>query len=68
MPLAVNQILTFIGIVTDSHRTIISEDLLPIQGKLENLIDDTEEGIKDACSAYNCAGILPADSRCPGRW
>ena len=48
MPVAVNQILTFIGIVTASHRTIISEDLLPNPGKLENLIDDTEEGIKDA--------------------
>ena len=56
MPVAVNQILTFIGIVTASHRTIISEDLLPNPGKLENLIDDTEEGIKDACSAYNLSG------------
>ena len=56
MPGAVNQILTFIWIATASHRTIIIEDLLPNPNKLENLIGDTEEGIKDASSAYNLAG------------
>ena len=53
MPVAVNQILTFIGISIASHKTIISEDLLLNPDKLENLIDDTEECIKDAWLVYN---------------
>ena len=53
MPVTVNQILTYLGIDTAAHRTIISADLMPNPGKLENLLDETEEGIKDTCLSYN---------------
>ena len=53
MPVTVNQILTYLGIDTAAHRAIISADLMPNPGKLENLLDETEEGIKDTCLSYN---------------
>ena len=53
MPININQILTFIGVGSTAHRTIISQDMLPALDRLENLLDETEEGIRDTCVQYN---------------
>ena len=53
---SVNQILIFIYVFTTSHRNIINEELLSSQDKLDHLLDDTEEGINNACLAYNQVG------------
>ena len=53
MPVNINQILNFIGVGSTAHRTIISQDMLPALDRLENLLDETEDGIRDTCVQCN---------------
>ena len=46
-------ILTQLGVSTAAHRTTISDDILPAPGLLENLLDETENGIVETCAGYN---------------
>ena len=64
MPVNINQILTFIGVGSAAHRAIISQDMLPAPDRLENLLDETEEGIRDTCVQYN-RGTDPDRFRVP---
>ena len=48
-----NDILVWCGVNTVARRTAIIEDLMPATDGLENLSDESEEVLKDACKAYS---------------
>ena len=47
------QILTYVGITAAAQRTVVIADLMPNPEKLGSLLDETKEGIEDACASYN---------------
>ena len=53
MVLSIANILTQLGVSSLAQRTTISDDILPSPGLLENLLDETENGIVETCAGYN---------------
>ena len=53
MVLTMQQTLTHIGITVAAQRAAVIEDLLPNPDKLGSLLDETKDGIEDACASYN---------------
>ena len=60
MVLTMHQVLTHVGITTMAQRTVVITDLVPNPEKLGSLLDETKDGIEDACASYN---KLPQDDR-----
>lgn len=46
-------LLQWCGVAVAGNRTSIIQDLLPEPEKLMNLVDETEDGIKEACVSYS---------------
>lgn len=52
MPITVSQVLEWIGITDAAQKRAVTADLAPNPEKFSNLIDETQEGIKDVCDSY----------------
>ena len=52
MAIETGTILEWCGVSTPPRRANVKADLIPDPDKLNNLVDEDEEGIKDVCHAY----------------
>ena len=56
MAISVSAILAGLGINSATHRTIVKDDLLLDPDRLENLVNETDEGITEMFALYFKSG------------